>query len=81
MQSRDEFASELEMLAEFHAGQANAYQTWLDRYSEGKAKRSEFDISLRTNQRDKEARTSEILTFFAGKYRDAGTKGQAHNQG
>jgi hypothetical protein len=70
-QTRDEFAAELDMLAEFHAGQANAYQTWLDRFSTGKVKRSEFDISLRTNQRDKEARTSEILTFFAGRYRDA----------
>jgi hypothetical protein len=74
-QTRDEFAAELEMLAEFHAGQANAYQTWLDRFSEGKAKRSEFDISLRTTQRDKEARTSEILTFFAGRYRDAKAQG------
>jgi hypothetical protein len=75
VQTREEFAAELEMLAEFHSGQASAYQTWLDRFSEGKAKRSEFDISLRTSQRDKEARTSEILTFFAGKYRDAKAQG------
>lgn len=81
MQTRDEFAAELDELAEFHAGQASAYQTWLDRFSEGKGKRSEFDISLRTSQRDREARTSEILTFFAGKYRDAGTKGQTNDQG
>lgn len=71
MQTRDEFAAELDALAEFHMGQANAYQTWLDRFSEGKAKRSELDIAQRTAQRDKEARTSEILTFFAGKYREA----------
>ena len=68
---RDEFAAELAMLAEFHAGQANAYQTWLDRFSEGKNKRSDLDIVQRTSQRDNEARTSEILTFFAGKYREA----------
>jgi hypothetical protein len=79
--NREEFAAELEMLAEFHSGQASAYQTWLDRFSEGKAKRSELDIVQRTSQRDRSARTHEILTFLAGKYRDAGTKGQTHNQG
>jgi hypothetical protein len=65
---REAFAAELAMLAEFHMGQATAYQTWLDRFSEGKEKRSEFDISLRTTQRDRSARTHEILTWMAGKY-------------
>lgn len=78
---RDEFAAELAMLAEFHAGQANAYQTWLDRFSEGKNKRSELDIVQRTTQRDRSARTHEILTWMAGKYgqteaRTAGNEGR-----
>lgn len=67
-QTHDEFAAELAMLAEFHAGQASAYQTWLDRFSDGKNKRSELDIVQRTTQRDRSARTHEILTWMAGKY-------------
>jgi hypothetical protein len=78
---REAFAAELDMLAEFHMGQASAYQTWLDRFSEGKAKRSELDIVQRTTQRDRSARTHEILTWMAGRYRDAGTESKTHNQG
>lgn len=78
---REAFAAELAALAEFHAGQASAYQTWLDRFSSGKEKRSELDITQRTTQRDRSARTHEILTWMAEKYRNAGIKSPAHNQG
>lgn len=65
-----EFAEELASLAEFHEGQAKAYETWLERFSEGRDKRSELDIVQRTNQRDKSWRTREILIWMAGKARE-----------
>lgn len=71
-----EFAEELDALAEFHDGQHGAYQTWLDRFSDGRNKRSELDITQRTEQRDKSARTAEILRWMAGRYRQGkGTQG------